>query len=1070
MRAIFLEQQDIIKITGQRFYKRGYDYFKKGRIHGLNYNPMIDSWSAQVRGAQNYQVRVFFFENEELEAKCNCPAYETHYTCKHIAAVLLSITQQSQRHDKQDRYKTKQAEKQTASMSDPFPLRMIEAFETIHTPQNQSTNFLQVDYMLSLKKGISSNQSLLTVELKVGEHQLYIIKDIRNFLIAVQNEQLFDVTKKFTYDPRKHVFSEDDQQLLNNLFEAQQQESIYASDYYEHDKRSLCLPAYLVDSFLNTIGNLPHSLTTETGEVLTEIKRHDQIPKLVFPVEMESEQTFLIDFSDLFLYRYLTNYGYLLKENNFYKLSTEQRTIIDQLYRLLPYRNKQSHRITNETMGTFTSHVIPILEKIGKIHYTMEAERKILSFPLETKIYFEEKKNALSANITFDYGPYQFLAFQKKSNNDAVIKRDAIKETRIINLLEQAGFHYLNQHFQLFNHAQIYQFLHEGLEELENHATIFLSDQVENLLSDNEPILETNIGVNKTTGMLDISFDMEGISGQEVQAVLQALVEKKQYYRVTDGPLLKLDDESFLSFQAFAETFQLKKKDLTNSQIELSAARSFQVEDSFSPEVARYQTTFNHLLTNLTHPQDTTVNVPSTLKATLRDYQTTGFYWLKSLSRYKLGGILADEMGLGKTIQTISFLLSEQEEKGTEHYQAMVIAPASLVYNWKKEIEKFAPSLTTKIIIGTKSEREKQIQADKQVNIFITSYPLIRKDIELYESYEFDALILDEAQAIKNHLTLTARATRLIQAKQRFALSGTPIENGLEELWSIFQTISPGFLSTKRHFLSLNIDYIKRITRPFILRRLKEEVLSELPAKIETEQYAELTKQQKEVYLAYLEKMQTSLAETIDSNEFNKRKLEVLAGLTRLRQICCHPSLFLENYEGQSGKLEHLQSLVTELRANGKRPLIFSQFSSMLKIIHDRLASEGHKLFYLDGSTPSQERVEMADAFNDGEKDIFLISLKAGGTGLNLTGADTVILYDLWWNPAVEAQAAGRAHRIGQKNVVQVIRLITTGTIEEKIYQLQAKKRELVDQVIQPGETMLTSLTKDELQELLAIQ
>lgn len=1069
MRTFFLEQQDIIKITGQRFYKRGYDYFKKGRVHGLSFNPAIHSWSAHVRGAQNYQVRIFFFEDDELEAKCNCPAYDTHYTCKHIAAVLLAIS----KHDRQQTDQTKKEIEQPTVQSkqitsDPFPMRMMEAFESVNMSHRSERIPLQVDYTLTLIKNGANSQTFLTTTLRVGEKQPYIIKDIRNFLLAVRKEQAYPITNKFNYDPRKHVFTEADKTILAALLEAHQHEAMYASDYYEFDRRGVTISPYLSDSFLHAIKETQHSLVKENGEVLTNISLTDNLPKLSFPVELENNSAFLIDFSDLFLYQYLAGYAYLLKGNSFYKLSTDQLAIIEQIYQLLPYRNKQSHRISKEMMGTFASHVIPFLEKIGEISYTTDAQATITTIPLQTIIYIDEIKQALVAEVVFQYGNDQFKPYQKKSKTSSVIKRDTNKENDIISQLDQAGFLYLNQRFQLFNHEKIYQFIYQHLETLQKHATIYLSKQVGALRTEQEPVLQTNIGLS-SNGMLDISFDMEGISDHEVQEVLQALIEKKQYYRIANGPLLKLENESFLSFKQFAETLQLQKKDLTDQQIQISAARSFQIEDSFSTEVARYEAAFDNLLTVLKEPEDVNYQLPATLTATLRDYQQTGFQWLKTLGNYQLGGILADEMGLGKTVQTISYLLSEQETKQTGVFQALVIAPASLVYNWKKEFEKFSPTLTTEVIIGTKEQRESVINTAPNTNVFITSYPLIRKDASLYINYEFDALILDEAQFIKNHLTLTAKATRLLKAKQRFALSGTPIENGLDELWSIFQTISPGFLGSKKQFLSFDSEYIKKITKPFILRRLKEDVLAELPAKIETEQYAQLTKQQKEVYLAYLDKMQTKLTETFDEKGFNKGKLEILAGLTRLRQICCHPSLFLENYQGKSGKLEHLQTLVADLRANNSRILIFSQFSSMLKVINETLTQEGYKIFYLDGSTPSHERLQMADAFNAGEKEVFLISLKAGGTGLNLTGADTVILYDLWWNPAVEAQAAGRAHRIGQKKVVQVIRLITEGTIEEKIFQLQAKKRALVDQVIQPGETMLSSLTQDELRELLTI-
>lgn len=397
------------------------------------------------------------------------------------------------------------------------------------------------------------------------------------------------------------------------------------------------------------------------------------------------------------------------------------------------------------------------------------------------------------------------------------------------------------------------------------------------------------------------------------------------------------------------------------------------------------------------------------------------------------------------------------------------MAPASLVYNWKNEFKKFAPSLTVEVMIGNPQERMEKLQSDMVPNVWITSYPTLRQDIDYYNEVEFGTLILDEAQAIKNHITKTAKAVREIQAKTKFALSGTPIENSIDELWSIFQAIMPDFFPNQKAFRQLEQEKVAKMIRPFLLRRVKKDVLNDLPDKIETEVYSELTKQQKELYVAYLEKIQNEAKESIQEEGFQKSRIKLLAGLTRLRQLCCHPSLFVENYKGDSGKLQQLMEIVDHAIENGRRLLIFSQFTSMLSIIRDQFTKAGLEYFYLDGQTAPKERVKMVDQFNEGNANIFLISLKAGNTGLNLTGADTVILYDLWWNPAVEEQAAGRAHRIGQKNVVQVIRLISQGTIEEKIYELQQNKRELIKTVIETGDQAVSKITEEEIREILGI-
>jgi SNF2 family DNA or RNA helicase len=526
---------------------------------------------------------------------------------------------------------------------------------------------------------------------------------------------------------------------------------------------------------------------------------------------------------------------------------------------------------------------------------------------------------------------------------------------------------------------------------------------------------------------------------------------------------MSLEGEEFSSIKRLFDDMEIGKTDVQDGNISVPVYRGTQVDELIDTN-KNYDPAFRKLLHQLKAPEEQIYPLPENLQAHLRNYQHTGYQWFKSLSSYHLGGILADDMGLGKTLQSIAYIASEEREN-----PHLIVAPSSVVYNWKNECEKFAPKLKAAILTGIPAERHKKMKESHDADVWITSYATLRQDVDLYKELTFQTMILDEAQYIKNYATKTSKAIRQMKAGRRFALSGTPIENSIDELWAIFQVILPGLLPNQRSFKQLSNEKIARMTKPFILRRLKGDVLKELPEKIESVHVSELTKEQKDLYIGYHRKLQVEAAASMKESGFQQNRMKILAGLTRLRQICCHPSLFIENYEGQSGKLEQLMETVRNAVENGKRMLIFSQFTSMHDIIMKKLEQEDISYFYLHGQTPSKERVEMSDRFNNGENDVFLISLKAGGTGLNLTGADTVILYDLWWNPAVEDQATGRAHRFGQKNVVQVIRLITEGTIEEKIYELQQKKRELIDQVIQPGETMLSSLSEEDVRELLSI-
>jgi SNF2 family DNA or RNA helicase len=491
---------------------------------------------------------------------------------------------------------------------------------------------------------------------------------------------------------------------------------------------------------------------------------------------------------------------------------------------------------------------------------------------------------------------------------------------------------------------------------------------------------------------------------------------------------------------------------------------SVEVSDAFKLEES-----FRQFLDHLRHPGRLEFEVPTSLDPILKDYQKLGFKWMKTLAYYGFGGILADDMGLGKTIQSIAFIVSVLPTVRKEKLPVLIVCPSSLTYNWLNEFRKFAPSLNVVVIDGTKVERTKLLKGITNNDVLITSYPLLRRDINWFTKQFFHTVFFDEAQAFKNPLTQTARAVKKIQADHRFALTGTPVENSLEELWSIFHVVFPELFRGLKEYSQLSRANIARRIRPFLLRRLKEDVLSELPEKIESLETVELLPEQKKLYAAYLAKLRHDTLKQLDKDTIRKNRIKILAGLTRLRQICCHPSLFVDGYKGNSAKFTQLLQIIEESKLSGRRVLIFSQFTKMLEIIGRALTTKGLGFFYLDGQTPADERLEICQRFNRGERDLFLISLKAGGTGLNLMSADTVILYDTWWNPAVEEQAADRAHRIGQKNVVQVIKLVARGTIEEKMNELQDKKRHLIEEIIDSDEKIMSALTEEDIREILMI-
>ena len=468
---------------------------------------------------------------------------------------------------------------------------------------------------------------------------------------------------------------------------------------------------------------------------------------------------------------------------------------------------------------------------------------------------------------------------------------------------------------------------------------------------------------------------------------------------------------------------------------------------------------------------------PVEVSNVLRKYQKEGFKWLRSVEELGFGGILADDMGLGKTLQIISLLMDAK--KNGRLKKALIVCPASLVYNWSEEISKFDTKgeLRVSVLAAAKEERQKSIEEHEAFDIYISSYDTLRRDISLYHDMRFSHQIIDEAQFIKNQNTGVAKAVKTVKADIKYALTGTPIENRLSELWSIFDYIMPGFLYSYNSFKSKyentivkdgndeSAKLLSKMISPFVLRRLKSEVATDLPDKIEEVRVSRFDKKQQLAYDTELSKLKNVLN---GNEEYNSSKMIILSEITKLRQICCDPGLIFEDYAGDSAKLETCIDLVKSGIEAGHKILLFSQFTSMLDIIKKRFEEENISSYVITGSTSKEKRIKLVNDFNNDDTNVFLISLKAGGTGLNLVGADIVIHYDPWWNFAAQNQATDRAHRIGQKNKVTVYRLIAKGTIEEKIVKLQESKKDLADRVLNFEEGIsLANISKEELLELL---
>ncbi|MGM8211516.1 SNF2 helicase associated domain-containing protein [Virgibacillus sp. W0430] len=1036
-------------------YKRGLAYYNNDQVSDLLFDINYDVWTATVHGTDTYFVEINManFHNGTIKAYCDCPAFDTYGSCKHIVAVLIGIAKRSDTVEPAFSYQTTNHFMQAITAA--ADQRDVDDVLTNKVP-------MQVEYHCKW-----TYDETILIELKTGVNRCYVIRDIEHFLKNVMEGREFYFTKKFTYLPESHFFLQQDMDILELLYSFIRNERIYRNShslpaFYEkkHGERYIVVPPMFVRQLLEKLveRNVKVEVDDNTYAAI-EIEK-DTLP-FQFSLAKSTNDELLLEMNDV-SGMYMKDYELLFSEGVFYFPRREQLPVLEQMAKL----GMKDHKlpILKNQADVFLSEVLPLLNEAGDVHIKEEVADEIIHFPLRAKLYLDLKENMIVGDLQYHYGNYEIDPFTGNVDKDVMIIHDTKKENYIMHLIEHANFHYNGTELYIeADEEQLYEFLYTIIPMLDEHVELFLTAGLQALYVEHEPEPQTRVRVESASNLLEIGFDIAGVNDEEVNEMLQAVIEKKRYYRLNSGAIVSLESEGFTSLKQFFTDLDVERRDLDNGSIQMLVYRSTQV-DALIDTPKKYDASFRNLLHQLKSPEEQTYPIPENLNASLRSYQQAGYQWFKSLSAYHLGGILADDMGLGKTLQSIAYMVSEPSEN-----PHLVIAPSSVLYNWKNECRKFAPHLEVVVLSGTPEERKNRIEASKSADIWITSYAMVRQDIEQYREVTFQTLILDEAQYIKNYATKTSRAVREVQAHRRFALSGTPIENSIDELWAIFQVVLPGLMPNQRKFKQLAHEKIASITKPFILRRLKEEVLKELPEKIESVHVSELTEDQKNLYVGYLRQLQQEAAESIKEAGFNQNRMKILAGLTRLRQICCHPSLFIENYAGKSGKLEQLMDTIQNSIENGKRMLIFSQFTSMHEIMIAKLKQLNIDYFYLHGGTPSEERVQMSERFNNGEKSVFLISLRAGGTGLNLTGADTVILYDLWWNPAVEDQATGRAHRFGQKNVVHVIRFITEGTIEEKIYQLQQKKRELIDQVIQPGETMLSSLSEEDVRELLSI-
>ena len=1018
----------LIKTIDEDYYRRAYFNITSERID------------------KDYKVEVLVDKEDETieDFFCTCPQYEKMDTCKHIAACILKY-EDALFNDEE---------------IDPMEYQLnigSEILDKFYEPK-KSTIKKKLNLEIELEPTDSYYyDNYIKVKYKIGLDRLYTLNNkYHNFMYAYSQKRAYKLSTKLTYDPNEYYFDKIDKEILDYNVH------IFQRGYYECVIRKNDL-----DSFMELLKDKDFTLNNHKyiGYTLEN-------PFNINLTKDENNYTLTIcnlkDYEQL-----LEGTPYFYDDKKIYKVEDN----IYKLYQLLVDNDLDSFMFSKKDLGKFTGGLLSLLKE--NIHLDENITEITIPTAPKAKLYFDFYYSAVECQVKLTYGNKEIDYF----SNDPGVPRDTEYESNILQRLSDFGFTVNQTHITLEDIDEIGEFLEKGIYEISEEYEVFTSKKIKdtNIVKQTQNSVTFSIGKDN---ILSYNFNLDGIEQTELTDILSSLKAKKHYHRLKNGSIIDLNtDKNIQNLGELTDELDLTKKEITEGNGTIPKYRALYL-DSLKHNYHSLISTndnFDHLIKQFKTYKDKDISLGKKELKILRDYQAIGVKWLYNVYKSGFGGILADEMGLGKSVQLIYLckLIIKENKKA----KILIVTPTSLVYNWQKEFDKFGSELKYKVFAENKTQRLNDLDNIDDINIMITSYGLIRNDLEKYEQISFELIAIDEAQNIKNPNTGISKAVKNLNAKVKFALTGTPIENSLLELWSIFDFIMPGYLANRDKFQTLynvkeldkensNLNRLNTQIKYFILRRKKKEVVKDLPDKLENNIYIDLGKTQKKVYMAEVQKTKEELDELIKLEGWTKARFKILQLLTKLRQICIDPSIIFDNYKGESAKIEELLKIVEETKANGHKMLIFTTYKKALDLIIPKLNNIGISSYYIDGSVSSKKRMELVEKFNHDNTDVFIITLKAGGTGLNLTSATVVIHLDLWWNPQVENQATDRAHRIGQKNTVEVIRLITKGTIEERILELQNKKRKLAELLIDNennNENNFSKLTEDDIKMLLSM-
>ncbi len=1038
--------------AGSDIFRRGERYYHKKRVKLIRIE--LDKIEAEVEGKIHYQVTVQEI-GENLYSSCTCPYWTT---CKHVVAALLEA---------KDWYEEHNGELQEAQKH-PSWKRFFDKVIPVETEAlKKQPQLWRVVYLLDLN---AESWSIMP-------QKAYIKKN--GLLGRFSNIGEFDLNNKDL------IYAPNDPIVVSHIQKTEQQHhSFYNTRYFGRARYSdMQVYHYKYGSRLGPLFDLLHDSLIYLNpyeEQVAPIKFSPELVHIDFEFEKNNGSYHLVPLVTVNKHQERFNKTYktlteepiwLLKNNMLYKVAN-----MDKANLLVPFtKNDISLTIPETEFPAFLESVYPHLSQSAPVplpnHMSIETVDKIS----EPKIYLQEGERHLFLSVMFQYGPVEVDAldrqttfFKQDGNNITQVNRDTQAESDIWESLLATGLKEDPKGGLRIIDSKALQWLFNYLPKLTAQGFEFYGrEQLKKYkVRTGTPNVRVAVSSNIDWFDLNIEIDIEGIL-LSLKELRKSIRQKSRYVKLTDKSIAQLPEEWFERFQHLFNFTDVEQDNVKVAQMHVTLvdtlfqeAETFETDEQFRASVERLKN-FENI-----KPQ----TLPKSLQGVLRNYQKAGYDWLYFLQEYSFGGCLADDMGLGKTIQTLAMLLNEKQKGNTT--PSLIACPTSVVFNWEKEVQKFVPEL--QVYLHTGLNRTRDVQSFAGHDIILTSYGIMRRDIVLLRDYNFHYVILDESQKIKNPASQTAKAARLLKSKHRLVLTGTPVENNTIELWSQFAFLNPGLLGSLQYFkrsFTLPIEkykeesaavFLRQMIYPFILRRTKEGVAQELPPKIEQTFFCAMNPEQEKLYSYWRDYYRAMILDKIDQLGIDRSRMNILAGLVKLRQISCHPYLVNSDVAEDSGKFESLKELVEEILAEDHKVLIFSQFVKMLKLIRHYLDENHIEYEYLDGHTTN--RKERVDRFQTDENvKIFLISLKAGGVGLNLTAADYVIHYDPWWNPAVEVQATDRAHRIGQDKKVFVYRLITKGSVEEKMLELQAQKRKLVSDLISTDSSFFKSLTRNDI-------